>query len=40
MSKRTVNSAGTKESQYAHLFDVREKHGIARLGLMINESWN
>src|SRR5262249_32289546 len=22
------------------LFDVREKHGISRLGLMVNESWN
>ena len=40
MSKRTVKPAETKESQYAFLFDVREKHGIARLGLMINESWN
>ena len=30
----------TKEPQYALLFDVKEKHGIARLGLMVNESWN
>ena len=29
-----------KEPQYSLLFDVREKHGIARLGLMVNESWN
>lgn len=30
----------TKEEQYGMLFDVAEKHGITRLGLMINESWN
>jgi 2-polyprenyl-3-methyl-5-hydroxy-6-metoxy-1,4-benzoquinol methylase len=30
----------TKEPQYSLLFDVQEKHGIARLGLMVNESWN
>ena len=30
----------TKEPQYSLLFDVREKHGISRLGLMVNESWN
>src|SRR5579862_6956935 len=30
----------TKEPQYSLLFDVKEKHGIARLGLMANESWN
>ena len=30
----------TKEPQYSLLYDVKEKHGIARLGLMINESWN
>lgn len=30
----------TKEPQYSLLLDVKEKHGIARLGLMINESWN
>lgn len=29
-----------KEPQYALLFDVKEKHGVARLGLMVNESWN
>jgi hypothetical protein len=27
----------TKEPQYSLLLDVREKHGLARLG---NESWN
>ena len=30
----------TMEDQYSLLFDVKEKHGIARLGLMVNESWN
>lgn len=32
--------AATKEPQYSLLFDVKEKHGISRLGLMVNESWN
>jgi 2-polyprenyl-3-methyl-5-hydroxy-6-metoxy-1,4-benzoquinol methylase len=30
----------TKEPQYDLLFRVKEKHGIARLGLMVNESWS
>lgn len=30
----------TVESQYNMLFDVKEKHGITRFGLMANESWN
>src|SRR5947208_17053553 len=30
----------TKEPQYSLLLDVEEKHGIAALGLMVNESWN
>lgn len=30
----------TKEHQYSILFDAVEKHGISRLGLMINQSWN
>ena len=30
----------TKEPQYGLLFDVIEKHGVSKLGLMINESWN
>ncbi|QXM25007.1 class I SAM-dependent methyltransferase [Elioraea tepida] len=30
----------TKEKQYDLLFEVKEKHGIARFGLMANESWN
>src|SRR3984893_5470650 len=32
--------AKTKEPQYSMLFDVLEKHGSTRLGLMVNESWN
>ncbi len=30
----------TKEPQYGLLYEVAEKHGIARFGLMANESWN
>lgn len=30
----------TKEPQYSILFDVVKKHGVTKLGLMINESWN
>lgn len=30
----------TREPQYKLVFDVREKHGISRFGLMANESWN
>jgi 2-polyprenyl-3-methyl-5-hydroxy-6-metoxy-1,4-benzoquinol methylase len=30
----------TKEPQYSLLYDVKEKHGVASLGLMVNESWN
>ena len=30
----------TKEPQYSLLYEVKERHGVARLGLMINESWN
>jgi 2-polyprenyl-3-methyl-5-hydroxy-6-metoxy-1,4-benzoquinol methylase len=33
-------SPETKEPQYELLFRVKEKHGISRLGLMVNESWN
>jgi cyclopropane fatty-acyl-phospholipid synthase-like methyltransferase len=32
--------AKTKEPQYELLLGVKEKHGISRLGLMVNESWN
>lgn len=28
------------EPQYDLLYHVKEKHGIAQLGLMVNESWN
>jgi 2-polyprenyl-3-methyl-5-hydroxy-6-metoxy-1,4-benzoquinol methylase len=30
----------TRERQYSVVFDVIEKHGVSRLGLMVNESWN
>jgi len=30
----------TKEPQYQALFDVKAKHGISRLGLMINQGWH
>lgn len=30
----------TKEPQYGIVFDVENKHGRSRLGLMVNESWN
>ncbi|MDO8289816.1 MAG: class I SAM-dependent methyltransferase [Parvibaculum sp.] len=32
--------SGTKEPQYNMLFDVKRKHGVSRLGVMVNESWN
>lgn len=30
----------TKEPQYGIVFDVVAKHGVTKLGLMVNESWN
>lgn len=33
-------SIKTKEHQYSILFDVIKKHGLSKLGLMVNESWN
>jgi 2-polyprenyl-3-methyl-5-hydroxy-6-metoxy-1,4-benzoquinol methylase len=30
----------TKEPQYSLLYDAKEKHGVARLGLMVNQVWN
>ena len=30
----------TKEPQYDVLFDVKAKHGVSRLGLMINQGWH
>ena len=35
-----MNKPATKEPQYSILLDVKNKHGITRLGLMVNESWN
>jgi 2-polyprenyl-3-methyl-5-hydroxy-6-metoxy-1,4-benzoquinol methylase len=30
----------TKEKQYSMIFDIVKKHGIGKLGLMANDSWN
>ena len=30
----------TKEPQYSALFDVIEKHGVTKFGLMVNQAWN
>ena len=35
-----MDSMETKEPQYKLVFEVKEKHGISRFGLMANESWN
>lgn len=40
MTKETPKAKETKEQQYSVVFDAVEKHGISRLGLMVNESWN
>lgn len=46
MTQRVTDSAppavpeGTREPQYNLVFDVADKHGIAKFGLMANESWN
>lgn len=34
------NPPETKEPQYSELFDAKQKHGVARLGLMANYTWN
>ena len=31
---------GTKEKQYEMLYEVEEKHGRSKFGIMANESWN
>jgi 2-polyprenyl-3-methyl-5-hydroxy-6-metoxy-1,4-benzoquinol methylase len=36
----TEQAPTTKEKQYGLLFDVVKTHGVSKLGLMINESWN
>ena len=36
----TVEPQTTVEPQYDVLLRARQKHGISRLGLMVNESWN
>tara|TARA_R110002073_G_scaffold44016_1_gene122427 strand:- start:896 stop:1582 length:687 start_codon:yes stop_codon:yes gene_type:complete len=35
-----TKSPSSKEPQYDLLYGVKEKHGITRMGLMVNESWN
>src|SRR5437588_4491787 len=35
-----VDRAVTKEAQYEELLARREKYGVARLGLMVNDNWN
>lgn len=35
-----TEEAKTVEPQYGLLLDVKKKHGISKLGLMVNESWN
>lgn len=35
-----MNNKQTKEPQYSIIFDVIKKHGVSKLGLMVNESWN
>ncbi|MFH0958863.1 MAG: class I SAM-dependent methyltransferase [Pseudomonadota bacterium] len=38
--RQQVSKGRTREPQYKILFDVKKEHGISRLGLMVNESWN
>lgn len=38
--KSVPSKINTKEPQYGVVFDVAKKHGVSKLGLMINESWN
>lgn len=38
--KTVGDRPSTKEPQYSELFDLKDKHGIARLGLMTSGSWN
>jgi SAM-dependent methyltransferase len=35
-----VDVPATKEPQYSELFEAKQKHGITRLGLMVNQVWN
>ncbi|MFA5166918.1 MAG: class I SAM-dependent methyltransferase [Candidatus Omnitrophota bacterium] len=39
MAKKTGKQK-TKEQQYGIVFDVAKKHGVSKLGLMANVSWN
>ncbi len=40
MAAKTKQQPKTKEPQYSIVFDVVKKHGVSKLGLMVNESWN
>lgn len=40
MIKNMDAKPSTREPQYNILFDVVKKHGVSKLGLMVNESWN
>ena len=40
MSEIINKIPSTKEPQYNLLFDVVNEHGVSKLGLMVNESWN
>ena len=40
MTKKKLRKQKTKEPQYGIVFDVAKKHGVSKLGLMVNESWN
>src|SRR5436190_3878474 len=35
-----IDPPATKEAQYSELFEAKQKHGITRLGLMVNQVWN
>jgi 2-polyprenyl-3-methyl-5-hydroxy-6-metoxy-1,4-benzoquinol methylase len=37
--KRAVMSESTKEAQYNVLLELRRRHGLARFGLMSNQTW-
>lgn len=40
MTRKTKISQKTKEPQYGIVFDIKKKHGVSKLGLMVNTSWN
>lgn len=40
MTRKSKKARETKEPQYGIVFDVMKKHGVSKLGLMVNTSWN